>query len=310
MLFSVVIPAYNREKEITRAVNSVLNQTCQDFEIIIVDDGSTDNTCDVIKSINDKRIRYVKQVNSGASVARNTGITEARGKYVSFLDSDDEWLPQMLEMQLAKFLENRNVGFVYSRLKKKKINGETEDFCIVGYNGNVYPNILKQGFLAPTSVISGKKELFLEVGGFDSKLPASQDDDICFKMAKICEIAFIDKSLCYLILGENNRISLNYKRVGDGWWMLWTKYENDVIELCGIYTMVRHYLDCARIYALGKQMDDVDKVLRKVKLIDNNNNLPALFLRKLVNANGWKKVFYNRMLIIYSKVLNLFCKII
>lgn len=95
---SVVIPTYNRAHLVGRAIQSVLNQTYQDFEIIVVDDGSTDNTEEVVKSFNDPRIRYIRHdQNRGGSAARNTGIKMARGEYIAFQDSDDEWLPEKLE---------------------------------------------------------------------------------------------------------------------------------------------------------------------------------------------------------------------
>ncbi len=101
---SVIIPTYNRANLVSRAIKSVLNQTYQDFEIIVVDDCSEDNTEEIVKSFNDSRIRYIKhKKNKGGSAARNTGIKRARGKYIAFLDDDDEWLPSKLEKQIMLF---------------------------------------------------------------------------------------------------------------------------------------------------------------------------------------------------------------
>lgn len=114
-LVSVIIPTYNRANLILQAVKSVLNQTYKNFEIIIVDDGSSDNTEDVINVIHDNRIRYIKHaINKGASAARNTGIREAKGKYIAFQDSDDHWLPDKLEKQVKR-IENTpdHVGAVF-----------------------------------------------------------------------------------------------------------------------------------------------------------------------------------------------------
>ena len=107
---SVIIPTYNRAHLVGRAIRSVLNQTYQDFEIIVVDDGSTDNTEEVVKSFNDPRIRYIRhEKNRGGSAACNTGIRAARGEYIAFQDSDDEWLPEKLEKQMQVF-ENTPTG--------------------------------------------------------------------------------------------------------------------------------------------------------------------------------------------------------
>ena len=108
-LVSVVLPTFNRERLLPRAINSVLNQTYKNLELIIVNDGSTDDTEKVVKGYSDKRIRYYKQeLNKGGSAARNVGIKLARGELISFQDSDDEWLPEKLERQVRKFSE---VGF-------------------------------------------------------------------------------------------------------------------------------------------------------------------------------------------------------
>ena len=101
---SVIIPTYNRAKLIKRSILSVLNQTYQNFEIIVVDDGSADDTKSVVESFNNPKIRYIRHdINKGQSAARNTGIKNAKGKYIAFQDSDDEWLPEKLEKQMSCF---------------------------------------------------------------------------------------------------------------------------------------------------------------------------------------------------------------
>jgi glycosyltransferase involved in cell wall biosynthesis len=115
---SVIVPTYNRSELLPRAINSILNQTFKDFELIIVDDGSTDNTKKIIEkySENDSRIKYIYQENSGGPPRpKNTGIKIAKGNYIAFLDSDDEWLPSKLEEQIKKYIENdknHNIGLV------------------------------------------------------------------------------------------------------------------------------------------------------------------------------------------------------
>src|SRR4030043_1337098 len=101
---SVIIPTYNRAHLVGRSIRSVLNQTYQDLEVIVVDDGSKDNTAEIVRGITDPRIVFLKhEKNRGVSAARNTGLKAARGKYIAFQDSDDEWLPQKLEKQLELF---------------------------------------------------------------------------------------------------------------------------------------------------------------------------------------------------------------
>lgn len=281
VLFSVVIPTYNRSNEIKRAINSVLLQTFQDFEIIVVDDGSTDATIDVVNSIDDSRIKIVSQNNSGATVARNSGILNSKGAYVSFLDSDDEWLPSMLENQYACFISDEEVGCVYSDVLIKNPSGKIINFGRnFGVSGYCYKEVLEQGFLAPTSVLSAKREILLKTGLFDITLPASQDDDICFKLAKISKVAFIPKVLAYMHSGPVNRISRNLDRVANGWWMLWNKYEFDVVNLCGGDIMAIHYYDCLLRFAFaGNKAGVVDA---KNKYLIYGGNL-TVFKSKIIS---------------------------
>ena len=106
MLVSIIMPAFNSSKTIFDSINSVQSQTYQNWEMIIIDDGSTDNTKDIITPfLSDYRIKYLRQLNSGPSIARNNGINKAKGKYLAFLDSDDLWKPNKLDIQI-KYLDN------------------------------------------------------------------------------------------------------------------------------------------------------------------------------------------------------------
>ena len=142
---SIIIPTYNRAHLIDRSIQSVLNQTYQDFELIVVDDGSTDNTEDIIRQFQekDKRIKYIKHdKNKGGSAARNTGIKNSRGEYIAFQDSDDEWFPEKLEKQI-EIIEctDPKVGIVYSDMFKI-------------YNKNIKyfhsPAIMPKGYIFPS----------------------------------------------------------------------------------------------------------------------------------------------------------------
>jgi len=118
-LVSVIIPAYNSEKYISDTIDSVLNQTYKNLEIIVVDDGSTDNTEKVVKEklSNFSNFKFLKQCNLGSAEARNLGIRNSNGNYIAFLDADDLWLPQKIEKQIKFFLNNPDYGLVFTRRK-------------------------------------------------------------------------------------------------------------------------------------------------------------------------------------------------
>lgn len=250
-LFTVIIPAYNRENTIKRTVLSVLDQTYNNIETIIVDDGSRDHTKDVILECLDQGdIRYVYQENGGAQKARNTGLASAKGDYILFLDSDDWLLPECIEKLVHKFEEDRDVGAVYF------LTGIKEDGTVSlarndTLSGNVYKEVLEQGYLTSTSFISMRRNIFKVIGNWDVQFPASQDDDMCFRITKKYKVALIPEILgIYGIdAGVGKQIGSSPKRVADGWWLLWQKYEADVTEICGEEVFCRHVEECMYRYA-------------------------------------------------------------
>ena len=195
---SVVIPTYNRAHLLSRAVKSVLSQTYQDFEVIIVDDGSNDHTRETIEGFDEKRIAYIKHPwNKGVSAARNTGVRHAKGKYVALQDSDDEWLPDKLERQIA-LLEKakQEAGVVYTGMwrikdnRKKFIPGR----AIKKREGNIYEIFLESCFIgAPTTLI--RTECFKSVGMFDEDLCRFSDWEMWIRISEHYEFAYLDTPL-------------------------------------------------------------------------------------------------------------------
>jgi len=186
---NVIIPTYNRANLIGRAIQSVLNQSYQDFEIIIVDDGSTDNTKEVVRSINDERIKYIQhKENKGAAAARNTGITAARSEYIAFQDSDDEWLHEKLEKQIKIFeVSSPEVGVVYTDMWKIAANKRMYFYSpdIMSKNKIMYQQALNYGVMnIGISTVLMKKECFDKVGLFDEKLPRYIDLELFIRLSK------------------------------------------------------------------------------------------------------------------------------
>jgi len=182
---SVVIPVFNRPASVRRAIESVLAQTCQDFEIVVVDDGSTDTTVAAVAALADPRITVIRhQRNRGGSAARNTGIAAGSAPYVAFLDSDDEWLPVKLERQLALFERSgERLGLVYAGTERVFADGRV-DRIIPRRPHDVTRALLTENVIGETSVGMVRRAALDETGGFDESLPASQDMDLWLR---ICE---------------------------------------------------------------------------------------------------------------------------
>ena len=202
---SVVIPAYNHEKYVGEAIQSVLDQTFQDFELIIINDGSTDNTEAEILKFKDERIRYYPQENRGLSPTLNRGIELARGEYFNFLPSDDAFLPEKLGIQLKAFKESKNIGVVFSyHLAVDGEGKEVKDDPIVDWftvpfetKEEIFPALFERNFLSvPTALI--KMDCFKKVGFFDESLKYAQDYDMWMRILRDYDLRLIKKPLLKL----------------------------------------------------------------------------------------------------------------
>lgn len=212
-LISVIIPTHNRAQELKRSVESVLKQTRQDFEIIIISDGSTDNTPDTVTSFNDPRIRFFQhEVCKGASAARNTGLRAAKGKYIAFLDDDDEWLPTKLEKQLPVIEKSPpEVGLVYAWMEYFK-NGESRGLRAPELRGNVFVEMLDKQAIGGCPTIIIKREVIERIGFFDESLPRGNDGNYWRRITKYYNVDFVPKVLANVHLDSKNRISHISKR--------------------------------------------------------------------------------------------------
>lgn len=191
-MVSVIIPSYNRELTIKRSVCSVLNQTYKDIEVIVVDDCSSDNTREVIESIDDDRLRYYcLEENSGACVARNKGIELAKGEYIAFQDSDDEWLPEKLEVQIKK-LKKSKADVCFCKMKQFFSDGSSEKFFPKGLQeGIVSYKQLYEFSRVSTQTIFAKREVCMKYK-FDRRVTKSQDYDWVIRAGNEYSFYYID----------------------------------------------------------------------------------------------------------------------
>jgi len=201
------MPTYNRAKTIERSIQSVLKQTYQNLELIIVDDNSSDNTIEIIKSIPDDRIKLITNPeNKGASAARNIGIQAAKGDFIAFQDSDDEWMYNKLDTQI-KDLFSYNVDIVSCAYYQHK-NGKIKKLPIVEIDDeNIFSMLLYGNFIGTPSIL-GRRECFINEL-FDERLPRFQDWELMLRLARKCKIHFINDSLMNAYI-QNNSLSENH----------------------------------------------------------------------------------------------------
>jgi len=225
---SVVIPTHNRPELLKRAIKSVLNQTYQDFEIIVVDDGDV-SVEDVVKSFSNSRVKYIKHKipHQGGSAARNTGIKASKGEYIAFLDDDDEWLPKKLEIQMKKFEKTgEDVGFCFSAVRNILDDREENSEVPEGI-ANYYELALRRfkGFLTVTLIV--KKFVFDKVGFFDDMLPSHQEVDLMIRISKKYKGLGINKPLTRVNMKNHGQIGKDLKKRSKGREMILKKYYNE-----------------------------------------------------------------------------------
>ena len=213
-LISVIIPTYNRANTIARAINSVLAQSYNNIEIIIVDDASTDDTFKIIQTFKDSRIVYIKnEKNLGPSISRNKGALAARGEIIAFQDSDDEWLDNKLQMQIEKMRNNPEFAMVYCPFmcfdKELIRQFPDKDIPICELEGNIYMSLLKYNKIG-TPTILVKKEIFEIVGGFDENMYALEDWDFAIKISQNYKIGYVSTPLVNAYHSTNGVNSNNY----------------------------------------------------------------------------------------------------
>nr|WP_319775851.1 glycosyltransferase [uncultured Sphaerochaeta sp.] len=202
---SVIVPTYNRAHLLGQTVHSVLNQTYADFELVIVDDGSEDDTASMVSRISDSRIKFFQKGNGGISSARNLGIRRSEGRYLAFLDSDDIWLPELLAQEVPVLDNSPAYGAVYARSQYMsehgrllpQIDGSRERFP-----GDPMASML-YGYFVSTPTVLVRRECFDRVGCFDENLVGREDYDMFLRIARHYRYCFIDRILARIrIHGE------------------------------------------------------------------------------------------------------------
>lgn len=256
-LVSIIIPMYNSEETIIKSISSVLNQDYRDIEIIIVDDGSNDNSYNIVnlyiheKKIQDK-IKLIKQENRGPSAARNKGISISKGKYIAFLDSDDIWLKNKLIEQIKIMNKYNDISLLTCMINDNKLNHNT-NLKYITFNKLLFKNCLT------TSTVILKRNVIEDIGVFDDKKKYSEDYDLWLRISIKYRCAIINKSLA--ICGEKKPVfgfsglSSNLKEMQNGEISnYYSLYKLKYINLCKFITVyIFSYIKYVRRIVLSKK---------------------------------------------------------
>ncbi len=225
---SVIIPAFDRAHTVLRAIESVIGQSLPEWELILIDDGSTDNTERLVRSIPDERIRYIRNLrNSGQSAARNTGIKAAQGTYISFLDSDDEWLPEKLALEVVLFESAPTIGLTYSGENVLDSDGRLLEIGTPRLQGRVFSQLLAKDFIGSCSRVAVRRKILEIVGGFDEGLSNAEDWDLWIRVASICQVAGVPQVLVRRYLGAN-QVSDRLRGICDSRMKIVEKYRHEM----------------------------------------------------------------------------------
>jgi len=206
MKISVVIPTFNRLSVLVRALDSAINQTIKPYEIIVIDDGSSDQTRNWIRN-KFPEINYFYQKNMGVSTARNTGIDMAKGDWIAFLDSDDEWDKAKLELQSKAIHNNKDIPLSHTneiwikngvRINQKRGHQK--------FGGQIFNQCLKKCIISPSTVII-RKDIFNEIGLFDTSLPICEDYDLWLRFTARYPVLLLEKELTIKYGGHSDQLS-------------------------------------------------------------------------------------------------------
>lgn len=295
---SVVITCYNYGKFLATAIDSVLEQTYPEFEIILVDDGSTDNTEQVANQYaHHPRLTYIRQNNAGQANAKNTGIKHASGEFIAFLDADDRWCPDKLEKQMIRF-EIKNVGVVYCRAKYLNEDDEEIFFAMTGPylqpRRNKVTNWLIFDNFVPFSSSVVRKECLDKFGTFDETLKMGIDWDLWLRISTAYSFDFVDEHLFYYRMGHSGQMSKNLETRQECSDRIMERFLAHYPYALGVKTVERamYYTYCNR----GEYFRSIDKkkstnlFLKAIRILPYKINAYKGLVKNLISYHSSRSV--------------------
>ncbi len=265
---TVVIVTYNRPDFVEKAIQSVLNQTFTDFELIIVDNGTKIIAKDVVKNFNDLRIKYIQNnKNTDCAGGKNIGMKNMTGEFIAFLDDDDVWFPSKLELQIDAFKKNPESGFCFTAVTQVFDHGAIDSVVPDGMN-DYYERALAKfsSFLSVTLMI--RKDVINDVGYMDELFPSHTDIEWVIRIAKKYKGIGINKPLVRVMsLSSHQQMGKNFKRRIVGRNMILSKYKNEFEKRPKVLT--KHLLMLAKFYRDDGQYKEAKKIFKNVYKMDS-----------------------------------------
>ncbi len=297
-LVSVVIPTYNRANTIKRCIDSVLNQTYKNIEVIVVDDGSTDKTKEVVDSYEDPRVRYISyRTNRGANYARNTGIKKGKGELIALQDSDDAWHPEKIEKQLQAYVNSpsdHKVVYTGTLIKNGRKQFYMPEKWVHPKEGDVHRPMLRSTF-ANTVTILTKKECLEQIGYFDENIPRAQDWELGLRLSKKYKFKLVDEPLVTTYPSKGS-ITKNYEAHADAYEIILEKHKDSFMKHPDILSS--HYFFLAAIYF---NLDNWKKAIINIKKAYGLKPLhPITIMRLLASLLG--SDFYRQFRGLYRRI--------
>ncbi len=255
MKFSIIVRTFNRKTTILRAIDSIFNQTYKNYEILIIDDCSTDGTRDYLKKkINDKRVKYFfKKKNIGHIKASEFGLNIAKGDILCFLDSDDYWDRNFLSEHYKVHKKYKKIMCVYNNTLTL-INKKKKRVYYSNFDGFCYKKALSNLYISSQIALSFKKNAWRKLKKLDYSI-SREDDDLCLRLSKYFLFKHIDKDLSLAYLEAKQQVTSNKLKHAKDYEQLFNKYKKDINKFCTRYEIANHYFNISKKFYLSKDYE-------------------------------------------------------
>lgn len=315
---SVIIPAYNAENTILETIKSVRQQTFSDFEIIIINDGSTDRTLELLENIEDNRLKIFSYENGGLSVARNRGISQASGEYIAFLDADDLWTPDKLELQLKALQQHSEAGVAYSWTYYMNEQGTSSHPGISRFfEGDVRANLLVNNFIASGSNPLIRRQAIKSVGDFDSTCAGCADWDYWLRLSAKWHFVVVPKHQIFYRQSSGSMSSAKVQHMeDDGLRVIEKTFQTVPVELKFLKnrSLAWFYQYCTQQYLKQDVSNTKALLVAEQKLWTAIRLHPPILLeyyaRNLIiwSIKKWILVFFGQVRVIKNRILSFYSR--